>query len=528
MFLIMSAAYIGQELQSVFGRMPPSFLPLGNRRLFTHQIKLGKASSDSVFLALPHGYKVPEIDRVILAENNVKLLFLREKLSLGEAVVAALSQSLHDFNEPFELLFGDTLFTELPHGENFLSYSRVSENYHWAVIANNDRKWLHQSEGEEELTNDEVVNGFFRFSKPRDLLNALSQSNWNFLEALNKYKECTDFVSQKSDSWLDFGHLNTYFSSKAHFTTQRSFNNLKITPNWVEKSSNEKDQKIAAESNWFKELPHSLRFYTPQYLGEIKREDVTCYQLEYLHLTALNELYVFADLSIESWKRILNNCMSFLVDCSKKYKPADGFDCSLSELFNNKTKDRLQVFVSQRSIDINDVWCIQGMEFSIKGLLEVANKHLPPEKDIVSIMHGDFCFSNILYDSRSNRIKTIDPRGITPNGKISIYGNVFYDIAKLSHSVLGLYDFIIAGYCKASLNSGEIKLEINISEKHRLIQEYFTKLVQKEFSLTPKQLTAMQIHLFLSMLPLHCDDLNRQNALFANAFRLGRELVNLK
>ncbi len=40
MFLIMSGAYVGQELESEFGRIPPSFLPLGNRPLFQHQVAL--------------------------------------------------------------------------------------------------------------------------------------------------------------------------------------------------------------------------------------------------------------------------------------------------------------------------------------------------------------------------------------------------------------------------------------------------------------------------------------------------------
>lgn len=37
MFLIMSAAYITLELESEFGTIPPSFLPLGNRRLFQYE-----------------------------------------------------------------------------------------------------------------------------------------------------------------------------------------------------------------------------------------------------------------------------------------------------------------------------------------------------------------------------------------------------------------------------------------------------------------------------------------------------------
>ena len=35
MFLIMSAAYVGQDLQSEFGKIPPSFLPLGNKTLIS-------------------------------------------------------------------------------------------------------------------------------------------------------------------------------------------------------------------------------------------------------------------------------------------------------------------------------------------------------------------------------------------------------------------------------------------------------------------------------------------------------------
>lgn len=54
MFLIMSGAYVGQELESEFGRIPPSFLPLGNRRLFQHQVALAPqgVKSTSLYLSL--------------------------------------------------------------------------------------------------------------------------------------------------------------------------------------------------------------------------------------------------------------------------------------------------------------------------------------------------------------------------------------------------------------------------------------------------------------------------------------------
>ena len=56
------------------------------------------------------------------------------------------------------------------------------------------------------------------------------------------------------------------------------------------------------------------------------------------------------------------------------------------------------------------------------------------------VVHGDLCLSNILYDLRSRVCKLIDPRGSF--GAAGIYGDPRYDVAKLYHSIYGLYDFI--------------------------------------------------------------------------------------
>jgi len=59
-----------------------------------------------------------------------------------------------------------------------------------------------------------------------------------------------------------------------------------------------------------------------------------------------------------------------------------------------------------------------------------------------TVIHGDMCFSNILYtDTPYKVIKFIDPRGSF--GRVGIFGDNRYDIAKLYHSVDGLYEFII-------------------------------------------------------------------------------------
>lgn len=89
-----------------------------------------------------------------------------------------------------------------------------------------------------------------------------------------------------------FGHVNTYYRSKAEFTTQRAFNEIVITPYFIEKSSIH-NVKIMAEAEWFEKLPFLLRGYIPQFLGSSKMMVELMYRLEYLHNTALNEVYVF-------------------------------------------------------------------------------------------------------------------------------------------------------------------------------------------------------------------------------------------
>lgn len=97
MFLIMSGAYVGQELESEFGRIPPSFLPLGNRRLFQHQVALAPQGV-KVYLSLPESYVVSEIDLQWLEQNQVTIIATPDGLSLGASLVAALNISGHSLN----------------------------------------------------------------------------------------------------------------------------------------------------------------------------------------------------------------------------------------------------------------------------------------------------------------------------------------------------------------------------------------------------------------------------------------------
>lgn len=517
MFLIMSGSYIQSELNAEFGYIPPSFLPLGNKRLFQHQVKLAPTDC-KIYLSIPDSYNINNIDLTWLHDNNVTVLRTPSELNLGQGVVACLNLIDEPLNSSLHLLFGDTLFSNLPEGGNIFAVAEAKSNYQWSSVDNNDIDWLKGS-----ANSSNVVCGYFKFNEPRKLVRNITQEKWDFIKGIDRYKKETGLFQIAIHDWYDFGHVNTYYHSKAAFTTQRSFNELTINPEFIEKSSI-KNQKIKAEANWFNSLPAMLKIYIPQYLGHTESgEEKFSYRLEYLHNTALNELFVFSEMPNNIWNNIIEHCLNFIQKCDVEIAPQNTISQDINQLFSIKTVERLEEFKATRDFNLSEKWVFNdALSVSIEQILVESEKHLPSRKKLSTLMHGDFCFSNILYDFRANRIKTIDPRGVTPSGEITIYGDTRYDLAKLSHSILGMYDWIIAGYHQTNIDWVKRKIEISISGevKHKDTQRMFIEMVDKKYGLTAVNLYAMQLQLFLSMLPLHADDSYRQEGLFANVFRL--------
>ncbi|MDW6002200.1 aminoglycoside phosphotransferase family protein [Vibrio mangrovi] len=524
MFLIMSAAYVGQELESEFGRLPPSFLPLGNQRLFKHQIN-SIPENYEIYLSIPESYDVTECDIKWLDKHDIHIIKTPDNLTLGASLVAALNLSEQGLDKDLHILFGDTLIPELSEFVNFhndiIGVSTIKENYNWTELQGNKIQWIDIKN--DKLTDKVIVNGYFKISKPRAFVKAITKSHWDFIDGLNLYQNDNNVKEVLVNKWLDFGHVNTYYQSKSEFTTQRAFNDLSICQDWIEKSS-AKNIKIKAEANWFKSIPDEMKIFIPQFLGDNDTRGEYSYRLEYLYYTALNELYVFSLLPEIKWEQIIDSCLSFIKLC-RDYNYNGASINSLKNLFGEKTLERVNEFCADKKIDTFTKWNFNGEKISIDDLIYLSNKYLPQDEEI-TLLHGDFCFSNILYDFRSQRIKVIDPRGITPSNDFSIYGDYRYDLAKLSHSIIGLYDRIIAGYYSIDINynSHDIQFSLDGERYYLAIQQIFVDKINKYFNLNEMNLLAMQIHLFISMLPLHADDHLRQDALFANAFRLYQKM----
>lgn len=517
MILITSATYVSPALISEFGKLPPCMLPVQNKRLYEHQLNLTTGREEKIFLSLPQSYKLSIYDKKKLDKYDVSIIYVPDNFSLGQSVVYVLNV-IARYNEPLYLLHGDTLFSKLSFEKNICaSYLTAEDYYNWATIN-------HSNEGP-------IYAGYFTFSSQSLLIQKITENNYNFIKGVEIYGEKQKLKYITLPDWMDFSLINSYYRNISKLTTQRIFNSLKVTRYSVLKNSKDK-LKMRAEANWIMQIPKEMKHYVPSLWDFGEKDDYGFYEIEYFFLSSLSNLYVFGKNSIYIWKEIINACIEYInIEC--KYKPSNTLEVAKQndKLYSTKTIARLEEYAQETGVSLSQAWKINGI--STPSINEIISEIEPliskEDKRFTTMMHGDFCFSNILYDFKSKTIKVIDPRGIDINGNLSIYGDLRYDVAKLAHSILGMYDFIIGDkFNYHEINKYNIEFGFEEDANISKIQEYFKAQIFGGFNIEELSTYPILIHLFLSMLPLHNDNISRQKAMLANALKLYTELKKTK
>jgi hypothetical protein len=504
MLVILSGAYVDSELVAEFGKVPPAFLPVGNRRLYAHQLAR-HGGAGPVYLTVPGGFALDEGDQRDLAQRAVRLYRSGAGLPLGAALHDFLADM--DVRGRLDVLYGDTLITDAPpEGSDWLAVGRTDTHYNW------------REEAPRRGQPGGVWSGMFSFSDARLLRQRLRELG-DFIAAVDDYGGRVGGLRHHAVTrWLDFGHVHTFFDSRRQITTERHFNHLEVGDGVVAKSSDDGD-KMRAEAAWFEQAPMPVKPFLAPYMGRI--EGPPCgYAVEYLHLATLSELFVFGRLPEPVWRRIFAACDHYLRRAGDLPPGPPLAAEHARHLYLDKTLRRLDDYAAQRGCDLDAGWRLNGRAApSLRAMATEAAAALMAAPATPSFIHGDLCFSNILFDFRAGSIKLIDPRGTDADGRPSAHGDRRYEIGKLAHSVLGLYDHIMAGYFELAVDGQALRL--------RLLAEHSAPL-QRLFLATPFagrlpvawDCRPLMVVLFLSMLPLHADNALRQQALMANGIRL--------
>ena len=141
-------------------------------------------------------------------------------------------------------------------------------------------------------------------------------------------------------------------------------------------------------------------------------------------------------------------------------------------------------------------------------------------KNQMVIGHGDPCFANTLYNKSTQTLKFIDPKGASREE--DLWTNPYYDIAKLSHSVCGKYDFFNNGLFDIRVSedfSYDLEIPFDNTEYMKIFKE---KVEENGFDYLTVRI--YEASLFISMLPLHIDNPHKVFGFILNVDRILKEI----
>lgn len=491
-FLILSGQYVKGDLAQIFGRIPPSMLPAGGRKLYEHQIESSPRDFRKI-ITVPADYKLSARDKSYFKSNEVSVIHTPPS-TLEASLLKLLTIYLKDvIHSPLEILYGDTLLPKLD--TDSVAVINAPSFYEWGRL---------ESLGEQcEI---KVFAGRLRIENPSVLVNKLSTGIdlTRTLDELIIEKHLHDFFSI---NWLDFGNMKTYIDSRKSFFETRSFNCIEIEGNKITKSSDSNPLKIQRESEWLQNVPMSLRCYFPSLLAVSN----TSYTIPFIPEPSLHEIFVFGQLSVQHWTQIFKAVSEYFSDCIKAV-PNNMDQTKLifqsESLLFEKTLIRLESYPKYLIGDEHNFGMCQID--SLKNIIREFRSDYSPDP-ITCFQHGDAVISNIFWDYRIGSIKLIDPRAMNNEGELHVFGDLRYDLAKLFQSIFLGYSLVLAD----SFNYEEsiikcVEGHFNGLETYRKVIEEFDKTLCAPYGVDILEIAQMALILMIGLIPLHSDRPDRQ------------------
>ena len=365
-------------------------------------------------------------------------------------------------------------------------------------------------------------------------LELLSNSHNNFYDALTKYWNNNNLSFQEIKKWYyDLWHLDEFYKSKIDFLRVRSFNSLSYDKfRWIITKKSLNSKKLKQEINWFKNIPNELKIFTPR-LVDYKLWNNISYSLEFYWYTSMADIFLYSNYSKWILSNILDKIFYYIIYVKNNYNNSNFKLDNINDIYLNKTFDRLK-----QALKNNDINSIYNKEFlfinwvkyknisyyinraRIKNIIE---KFIFNNMDF-SIIHWDLCFSNILFDIHNWLFKLIDPRwNFWEDG---IWWDIKYDLAKLRHSVHWRYENIISDLFNLEIiNDNNFKFNY-FNWNNDLIIDYFDKKIN-EMWYNVDLIKFIEWLLYLTMIPLHSDNLERQKMMYLTATILFNETKKL-
>lgn len=352
------------------------------------------------------------------------------------------------------------------------------------------------------------------------LKRALREGGLN--ETLESAREISD--SFAIEGMTDIGEMGNFIQCVTGNFDARFFNSLEGDDYIVVKRSTNK-KKIRMEYQFYQLLPEDMKYWFVMPFNYQEDEKQASYTMERLHMTDVAVKWVHGSFSESEFENLLDKYFYFFNHRHKKSVSIEEYKAVADKLYVEKVDQRIRELsklpeyatisrlLQATGIDLDGLF---SQYLSLKEKLEGKKK----VEKISVIGHGDPCFSNALYSKSSGILKFIDPKGALEQSEL--WTNPYYDIAKLSHSICGLYDFFNNGLFEIGLTeSFEYTLKVDFD--NQLYQNLF-KMKLEENGYDYQLVRLYEASLFLSMLPLHIDAPYKVLGFILNAKRILEEL----
>lgn len=539
--LVPSAILIPNELRLDLGEIPTAMIPLHGKPILHHVVE----SYEDIHPYVVCDQRADLITEYIQREElDVTIIKVSSTDSLGETIYDSLDTILdqHSFDGDDQLYvnFSDTIVVpnQPDEGSNFISYAVEQNPIRWTCFDGGDRIETIIPKLDPTATGTyQVFTGLFRFKDPsayRDelavALDDCQKETDPFYQALCQYLSTREYHLVKADEWIDVGHLDTYYQAKKQFLNVRNFNSLSTEDqqNRITKSS-EKTGTLRSEYKWYTNLPEDLKSFSPT-ISDYD-EDVPSLELEYIGYPSLRDLHLHGAHGLHIWNQIFDTLLSML-DMFGQHRTTTEVQSSLELMYVDKTKRRLLQIENEDLLSVFDRPEVHVNGNSFRGLpiirdsLESALRGTGLfDLEDFTVIHGDLCFSNILFDLRNSIVKLIDPRG--EFGTHIIHGDQRYDLAKLRHSITGNYDFIINDMFDVTVERSKdaVTYDVFTDESHVERRQLFDSLLMQKYPAWFEDIKLIESLLFLSMVPLHDDNLQRQQYMLARGIEQFNDMI---
>lgn len=239
---------------------------------------------------------------------------------------------------------------------------------------------------------------------------------------------------------------------KKPFNT-RAYNLIESLPFGLVRKSSSAD-RLCDEVFYYESIPQDALHLFPRKVDYYISEGRYNLILEYYPYKNLGEYMISNDRF--DWNAVFSNLKGAIELMSRHVKDSERVPEYATAMYINKTHteyNNLKATYHDKELFSSKTLVINGVEYEnfeaiwdrVRGIIQ--SKLLNYTHRMI---HGDMCFSNILYHPKVGS-RFIDMRGSF--GERGVYGDTMYDYAKLLHSVEGGYELMINDQFKVSKES---------------------------------------------------------------------------